>query len=184
MCYFGVVGVLTTKLLDSLFNQLNHQQWQRFSLVLRLTKSFRNAHHLCSSESTPLSAYVLVAKALWNAIRKIIEDEEFDQILGDGAADEVRNMLLIRFNMHGAETRGNKVGLLDEYHLWCYMVNPYSWEWRNQFKINNLRLVKRNMIKHFVPESTPDYDTVCEELEEEWEVSTISYLFIYKQHYI
>ena len=36
-----------------------------------------------------------MVKALWKAIRKIIEDEDFDQILGDGAADEVMNMLLI-----------------------------------------------------------------------------------------
>jgi len=66
-----------------------------------------------------------------------------------------------------------KVGLLDEFHIWCFMVDPYSDEWRYSFKFANeggLWTLATNMIAHFVPADKEDVEKTCRDLGDEFEV--------------
>ena len=40
------------------------------------------------------------------------------------------------FNMDGAKPPGRKVGLIDEYHIWCFLMDPFNYEWRITFTID------------------------------------------------
>ena len=154
--------------IDKFFDMCNHQHWLRMEVVLSVTKCFRDAHKLCSGEKTPLSCYVLVVQALKNEVWARLDDEEFDLVLGDGAAQQVKDMLRPRFNMDGSEPDGTqKVGLLDKFHLWCFIVDPFSCEWRATFFMEGAqgrRVIFKEMIEHFVGVGVT-HDSLLEELE-------------------
>jgi hypothetical protein len=38
--------------------------------------------------------------------------------------------------MDGAKPRGSKVGLIDEYHIWCFLMDPFNYEWRITYVID------------------------------------------------
>ena len=95
-----------------------------------------------------------MVKALQNSIVWVVEGDTFDLNLGAGARKEVMEVLGVRFNLDGSPVPGRKVGFLDEFHIWCFMVDPYSDEWCNSFKFANeggLWTLATNMIAHFVP---------------------------------
>ena len=61
-------------------------------------------------------------------------------------------MIRERFNMDGSDPDGRKVGLLDRHHLMCFLVDPFSWEWRHTFLLQtNLKQIVREMVQKFVP---------------------------------
>ena len=123
-------------------------------------------------------------QALKNALANILEDEQFDIVMGEGVAQEIKDMLFIRFNLDGRPITGRKVGLLDAFHLWCFICDPFSSAWRNHFRIQGaggLMYHARMMIKHFVPSSEDDYEKTQAALLEEFEVSfllSVSHLMI------
>ena len=93
------------------------------------------------------------------------------------------DMLACRFNLDGAETSGRKVGFMDQYQIWCYLVDPFSWVFRSQFKLaGNLRSFAINMIKHFVPETEEKYEETRKILLEEFEVCAITIAFCLCNH--
>ena len=47
-------------------------------------------------------------------------------MMGATARLEITTMVSSRFNMHGRDVGGRKVGLLDEYQLWAYLVDPFK----------------------------------------------------------
>ena len=84
-------------------------------------------------------------------------------------------VLGVRFNLDGSPVPGRKVGFLDEFHIWCFMVDHYSDEWRNSFKFANevgLRALATNMIAHFVPADEEDAEKTRRDLRDEFEVSS------------
>ena len=148
-------------------------RWERLKTVILLTKHFSVAHLICSREKMPLSCFPLVVKALQNSIVRVVEGDNFDLNLGAGAGKEVMEVLGVRFNLDGSPVPGRKVGFLDEFHIWCFMVDPYSDEWRNSFKFANeggLRALATNMIAHFVPADEEDAEKTCRDLRNEFEV--------------
>ena len=69
-----------------------------------------------------------------------------------------------------------KVGLLDPFHIWCFLVDPYSWEWRNIFKIEGeggLRVHAKKMIAHFVTPREYNYLETRASILAEFEVSSL-----------
>ena len=64
-------------------------------------------------------------------MKAVVEDEKFDNILGSGAGAKIKSILAVRFNLDGTKPKsdgGNarqKVGILDEYQIWCSLVDPY-----------------------------------------------------------
>jgi hypothetical protein len=109
--------------LDAILQNCNHGCWQRMLMLINLAKVFHDAHKLCSRQNAPLSSYILIVQ-IKNAVDCIIkgEDEKFDQILGPGSAKVINNVIDCCFNMDGAKPPGSKVGLVDEYHIWCFLT--------------------------------------------------------------
>ena len=59
----------------------------------------------------------------------------FNHVLGVGSAKEVMEMIGPRFNIDGAKSAGQKVGLLDQYQTWAMIIDPLFCEWCNRNKI-------------------------------------------------
>jgi hypothetical protein len=117
--------------LDVIFQNCNHVHWQRMLMLINLVKVFYDAHRLCSRNAAPLSSYVLIIQGIKNAVDCIIkgEDGKFDWILGPGSANAISYVIDCCFNMDGAKPCGSKVGLIDESHIWCFLIDPFNYEW-------------------------------------------------------
>ncbi len=69
-----------------------------------------------------MSCYILIVQGIKNAVAFVIkgEDGKFDWILSPRSAKEISDVIDCRFDMDGAKAPGSKVGLIDEYHIWCF----------------------------------------------------------------
>jgi hypothetical protein len=75
--------------------------------------------------------------------------------------------------MDGVKPHGSKVGLIDEYHIWCFLMDPFNYEWQITYVIdgNMIQTFAKNMIAHFFPaDGTRRTETVCSDLLAEFEV--------------
>ncbi len=82
-------------------------------------------------------------------------------------------MIDCHFYMDGAKPTGRNVGLIDEYHIWCFLMDPFNYEWCITFTIdgNMIQTYVKNMIAHFVPaDGTRRKESVCNDLLSEFEV--------------
>jgi hypothetical protein len=114
------------------------------------------ANKYASADTTPMSAYVLIVQALRNALNAIVTNVDWDELFGDGALDELVALNSIRFNLGGKKPCGTtKVGLLDEYHLWCFQADPFSRNFTHSLYIEHEAVVERNMIAFFLPLPEP-----------------------------
>ena len=149
----------STKVQDStraILDRCNEQaRWERMDVLLSsLLKHFKVVHGLCSREDFPLSCYVLLIQALRNDINRGLKENDgrFQALLGEGSIREIALMIRSRFNMDGRDTEGRKVGLLDRHHLMCFLVDPFSYEWRSTFLLDTNRgELVTEMIQKFVP---------------------------------
>jgi hypothetical protein len=162
--------------LDTVLQNCNHRHWQCMMMLLDLMNVFYEAHKLCSLQDAPLSCYVLIVQGIKNAVDHVInrDNGKFDWILGPGSAKEIKDVIDCRFNMDGAKPPGRKVGLIDEYHVWCFLMDPFNYEWCITFTINDnmIRMYAKNMIAHFVPaDGTRKKKSVHNDLLSEFEVS-------------
>jgi hypothetical protein len=144
-------------------------------MLIDLAKVFYDAHRLCSHNDAPLSSYVLIVQSIKNAVDCIIkgEDGKFDWILGPGSADAISDVIDCCFNRDGAKPCGSKVGLIDEHHIWCFLMDPFNYEWRITYVIdgNMIQTFAKNMIAHFFPaDGTRRTETDCSDLLAEFEV--------------
>ncbi len=108
-----------------------------------------------------------------NGINKTITEENcsFDHVLGTGSAKEIADMIRCRFNMDGSDPEGRKVGLLDKHHIWCFLCDPFNYEWRSTFKIEGtLRRHVLDMVEHFIPLDNDGAPTSRERITKEFEV--------------
>ena len=162
--------------IDAILGRCNHTRWTRMETLCTLSVHFVRVHHLCSRSDFPLSCYVLLVQALRNSINKAIsvDDRKFDRVLGPGSAAEIANMIRERFNMDGKSPSGRKVGLLDSHHIWCFICDPFNFEWREKFKIaGNLRVHVQEMIDHFIPLDEDGTCTTRRKIHNDFEVSFI-----------
>ena len=132
--------------------------WKIFDIVITFTLPFKEAHLACSRKDMPLGAYPLLVQGLRNDINKCLT-VEFDNRLGTGARAEVAGMIRERFNMNGIDPSGQKVGLLDEHHLMCFLCDPKSRAWREVFHLQtNKAALVRKMVEWYVPLGDDDSD--------------------------
>ncbi len=118
----------------------------------------------------------LIVEGIKNAVDHVIngDDGKFDRILGPGSAKEIKDVIDCGFNMDGAKPPGRKVGLIDEYHIWHFLMDPFNYEWCITFTIdgNMIWMYAKNMIAHFVPaDGTRRNESVRNNLLSEFEVS-------------
>jgi hypothetical protein len=80
----------------------------------------------------------LIVEGIKNAVDHVIngDDGKFDRILGPGSAKEIKDVIDCGFNMDGAKPPGRKVGLIDEYHIWHFLMDPFNYEWCITFTID------------------------------------------------
>ena len=162
------------KEIDMLLRKSNFFIFRSMDVLLNFSEHFVFAHKICSGKATPLAAYPLVVQALRNGLNKAISEDDcmFDKVLGAGSAKEVADMLRGRFNMDGKPPPGQKVGLLDEHHIWCYLVHPHAGEFRARFAIGgNVRTIAKNMISFYIPKDEDGKETARDAMLEEFEVS-------------
>jgi hypothetical protein len=121
-------------------------------MLINLAKVFYDAPRLCSRNDAPLSSYDFIVQGIKNTVDHIIkgEDRKFDWIQGPGLANAISYVIDCRFNMDGAKPCGSKVGLIDEYHIWCFLMDPFNYEWRITYVIDG-NIFAKNMIAHFIP---------------------------------
>ncbi len=98
-------------------------------MVIDLTKVFYEAYKLCSCQDAPLSCYVLIVQGIKNAVDHVIhrDNGKFDRIFGPGSAKMISDVIGCCFNMDGVNPTGCKVGLIDEYHIWCLVWCKPGW---------------------------------------------------------
>jgi hypothetical protein len=75
--------------------------------------------------------------------------------------------------MDGAKPPGSKVGLIDEYHIRCFLMDQFNYKWCITYIIdgNMILTFAKNMIAHFVPaDGTRRTETVRIFLLSEFEV--------------
>ena len=96
----------------------------------------------------------LIVQGITNSVDRVINGDngKFDRILGPGSAKEISDVIGCCFNMDSAKPTGCKIGLIDEYHVWCFQMDPFNYEWRITFVIdgNMIWTHTKNMIAHFV----------------------------------
>jgi hypothetical protein len=51
------------------------------------------------------------------------DNGKVDQILGLGSAKEIIGVIDCCFNMGSAKPPGRKIGLIDEYYIWCFLMD-------------------------------------------------------------
>jgi hypothetical protein len=124
--------------LDGVLHNCNHRHWQCMMMLIDLRKVFYEAHKLCSRQNAPLSCYVLIVQGIKNAVDRVTNGDngKFDRIFGPGSAKVISDVIGCRFNMDSLKPTGCKVGLIDEYHIWCFLMNPSNYEWCITFVID------------------------------------------------
>ena len=160
--------------LNLMFERFHEQSmWEKFEMLTsNLTIHFKAVQNICSRADFPLTAFVLLVQALKNELCRGLNDE-FDEVLGFGSKREVMDMIEERFNMDGIAPAGRKVGLLDRMHLYCYIVDPYSYKWRSKFKLEtDMSALINEMIETYIPRDEDGGSTARQRVKKEFMVST------------
>jgi len=115
--------------IDATLNIPNHNFWLKVDLAIKWFNHIHYASKLVSSNSFPMSAYLPTVIALHNGLRDVLQGPTgmFDSIFGAGSVEHLSNEVLYkRFNMSGATIDSRRVGLLDPYQVWSFIVDPYK----------------------------------------------------------
>ena len=157
-------------------------RWQRMDLVTsQITGPLRKVHQIVCRADVPLSAYPPLIQALKNELNKGLNHGNpghFDRLLGDGSAQEIADMVRVRFNMDGSHPGGAKVGLLDRYHWWCFIVDPNNAQLRNKLQVKDLACYVREMIEWYVPLDDDGKSTMRKEVKNDFLVRLLSFAII------
>lgn len=166
--------------IEDMLKTWNYDLWMRMEKVIKLLSPFRQANKIVSREKTPMSVALPLVQALRNEVTNAVDDDEFDLVLGATASMDVMDMLNCRFNMNGAKPSGTrKVGILDPYQIWCFLVDPFSSLLRNQVKIEGgIRHHAKSMISHFVPDSEEGAEETRRLLLIEFEVRCFDHTYL------
>ena len=168
--------------IEQLLRRCNVFLWGMMDLVIAFTRNFKEAHLICARRDNPLSSWYLIVQALRNGLNDNIgaDDGLFDRILGHGSSREVANIMRPRFNMNGADPAGSIVGLLDEFHLWALLIDPFGWEWRGTLALaGSIPTLVNNMIEHFVSLDDDGTDGMRRIVKHDYEVCISCYYLLY-----
>jgi hypothetical protein len=151
--YYGERTPDQKQSLDDFFRTYcTHESFEKMGMLTKVTAIFKRVHLLCSRQDVPISAFILVVQAMRNELNVVIQNRQFDEVLGDGAAKELADMIRVRFNMSGDPPPGRKVGLIHFQYIWAYLVDPFQHEWRFTYEVDGpLPAHINKMISHFIP---------------------------------
>ena len=148
--------------MDGTFGVVCYAFWQRLEIAIKWFRAIEYATKLVSSNDFPMSAYLPVVQAVWNEFNIIIANEGgrgFDEIFCEGANQQVASFVRCRFNMDGKRPAGRKVGLLDPYHIWAFLCDPFKFKLGKQLKIEpNKSAQAKEMIKFFLDRDCTEDD--------------------------
>jgi len=99
---------------------------QRVAAAKLLLSPCCRALKIVSSNTTPMSSYLLIVTALFNEICAALDSDSWKSAFDQRNTTAVRNALQPRFNLDGQETGHRCVGLMDEYQLLSFQVDPYN----------------------------------------------------------
>ena len=118
--------------IDATLRLVTRDLWAKVEVVAKIYAVIEHATKLVSDDDFPISAYYPVIVAMRN---------ELNGVLGSGTASGSRSIDAIfnlrgarnsivefcdnRFNYDGSEPPGRKVGLLDKYQIWAFLVDPF-----------------------------------------------------------
>ena len=173
--YYNTRTAMGKEEIDTLFCRCRLMIWQSMDMLLSFSEPLVEAHKLLSRRDTNLSAYMLVVQAIRNGFNAAIhaDDGLFDRVLGFGSSKEVADIVRPWFNMDGTSPAGSIVGLIDKYHIWCYLVDPFAGEWRDTMMIHGLiASYVTGMLEHFVPLTADGSCTMRDMVRQEFEVCT------------
>ena len=145
------------KEIDTVFEGCDRVFYAQAKRAHALFSAYKHAHMLASSRNTPMSAYLPTVVALRNSLNQVLssglneEMSTFNHVMGNGADAEVASINRVRFNMDGKDPTGGKVGLLDQYHIWCFLVDPYSRNLTPTIFIENKAAHITAMVNFYLP---------------------------------
>jgi len=150
--------------IDAALNIPSHKFWQKVDVAIDWFEKINYATKLVSSEKFPMSAYFPLVRALRNEFDEILQDRgtdgvcKFDSVFGAGCCTELADFIKSRFNMDGDGTSTRKVGLLDRYQIWAYLVDPYKDKLPKQLAIEPSVVEQVNsMLDFFVRSDNQDF---------------------------
>ncbi len=150
--------------IDAALNIPSHKFWQKVDVAIDWFEKINYATKLVSSEKFPMSAYFPLVRALRNEFDEILQDRgtdgvcKFDSVFGAGCCTELADFIKSRFNMDGDGTSTRKVGLLDRYQIWAYLVDPYKDKLPKQLAIEPSVVEQVNsMLDFFVRSDDQDF---------------------------
>ena len=127
-------------------NTLIH--WLQNDVLSELFEFFKIAVVFAGTNDNPMSSAFPLVCALRNEVYALLESKRFSSLLGVGACDTIKSILEVRFNLDGIPPEGRKVGSLDQYQIWCSLVDPYFR--KLNFKIPSEIKHIKNIVKFFI----------------------------------
>jgi hypothetical protein len=103
--------------------------WKMVDFGIDLFDILRTTVMHLSSERMPMSAYLPLVQAMKNELESILHSygpDWINEAFGDNTYEDIEDIIGVRFNMDGKKPGGTtKVGLLDKYQLWAFIVDPF-----------------------------------------------------------
>jgi hypothetical protein len=143
--------------------------WSRFVKAHTWFAPYEHANKITSDVDTSMSAYLPIVQALRNELNAALDSlvgGGFDTVLGAGAAAECVVAVKQRFNMDGQKpvAAHGKVGLLDEWQIWAWMVDPHARELQPTIVLEKgLAYHLRRMLGFFVPDDDDDLSNAAKD---------------------
>ena len=130
MQYYNTRNKKRQEKLDAALRLVNRDFWAKLHVLTQLFQVIEHGTKLVSSEKFPLSAYYPLVVAMRNEIHQVMKNSSgtrsFDSLFAvPGAKESILDSIDVRFNFAGVQPNGRKVGLLDKYHVWAYIVDPF-----------------------------------------------------------
>jgi hypothetical protein len=158
--FYNIQTPSQQKFMDAVMGRMaSNQFWDRLQKAMNWFNVFKNATQIVCAMDVPISVYFPVCLATRNGLNAILEAEDgggtFVEILGECAEDECAKIVRSRFNLNGRDPEGRKGGLLEEWHIWAFLVDPFARDLQPEpFIEGGVYSFVKSMVKHFVPGST------------------------------
>ena len=125
--------------IDKQLELATSKYFERLVIAINWFEAFEEGYSIVSSNDTPMSAYLPTVQAIRNQLNKALKNEggrNYETLFSKESLVEIASFIRVRFNMDGSAPEGTRrVGLLDPYQIWAYMVDPYRNELEHSIAI-------------------------------------------------
>jgi len=128
MVYYNASTPSRKAVIDNQLELATSLYFERVVIAIKWFKAFEDGYNIVSSNRTPMSAYLPTVQAMRNELNSALANEggrDYFTLFGEASELELTDFIRTRFNMDGVDPEGRRVGLLDPYQLWAYMVDPF-----------------------------------------------------------